>query len=98
MKKSVTLDSVLKKKMKDSDFRVKFEESKTHLKVARIVEELRLKAGMTQKELAEKTGVSQPLIARLENGDQDRVPTLATINKVLNALGYEVDLVIKKAS
>jgi transcriptional regulator with XRE-family HTH domain len=36
------------------------------------------------------------MIARLERGDQDRVPTLATINKVLAALGYEADLVIKK--
>ena len=49
-------------------------------------------------QLAKKANVSQPMIARLERGDQDRVPTLSTINKVLSALGYEADLTIKKAA
>ena len=73
-----------------------FEETKMHLKIARLVEELRLREGMTQAQLAKKARISQPMIARLEKGDQDRIPTLATINKVMYALGHEVDLVIKR--
>ena len=69
-----------------------------HLKIARVIEELRIKANLTQSELAKRAGVSQPMIARLERGDQNRVPTLSTINKVLFALGYEADLVIKKVA
>jgi predicted transcriptional regulator len=69
-----------------------------HLKVARLLEKLRQKAGWTQAELADKAGVSQPMIARMERGDQDRIPTLSTINKVFGALGYEVDLVVKKVA
>ena len=63
-----------------------------------MIEKLRLKNGLTQSELAHMAGVSQPMIARLERGDQDRVPTLSTINKVLNALGHEANLVIKKVA
>lgn len=47
---------------------------------------------------AKKAKVSQPMIARLERGDQDRTPTLSTINKILAALGYEADLTIRKAA
>ena len=79
------------------EFQIVFEETKMHLKIARLIEELRLKEGLTQTQLAKKAKVSQPMIARLERGDQDRVPTLATINKVMTALGHEVDLVIRVA-
>ena len=48
--------------------------------------ELRQKAHITQKELALKTGVKQPCIARMENGG--RVPNIATLIKLGKALGY----------
>ena len=96
--KGKSLNTYLKKKLKDKELRLAFDEVKMHLKVAKIIEELRIKAGLTQTELAKSAGVSQPMIARLEKGDQDRVPTLATINKVLAVLGYQVDLIIKKAA
>jgi len=37
------------------------------------LEELRRKAGMTQEDLAEKSGVSRPVIAKIESGSIDRV-------------------------
>lgn len=96
--KGKSFDKYLKSKLKDKEIAVSYEEVKMHLKIAKIIEELRLKAGFTQAQLAKKSKVSQPMIARLEKGDQDRVPTLATINKVLTALGYEADLIVKKAA
>lgn len=98
MKKGIKFKSYLKKKLTDRDLRIAYEEASMHLKVARLVEELRNKAGLTQAQLAKKAGVSQPMIARLERGDQDRIPTLSTINKVFGALGYEVDLVVKRVA
>lgn len=44
----------------------------------------RLDRGMTQNDLAEDAGVSQPLIARIENGDVD--PRLDTIHQIVVAL------------
>jgi len=38
--------------------------------------------GMTQSELADRAGVSQPLIARIENGDVD--PRLSTVSRIVD--------------
>lgn len=43
---------------------------------------------MTQREVAERAGLSQVMIARLESGTSN--PTLATLNKVLGALGKKL--------
>ena len=43
-------------------------------------------------ELAKRAGVKQPLIARLEIGDQQRVPTFDTIYRILKALGYQLQI------
>ena len=97
-KKGKTLKSDIKNKTKNGEFKLMYEEVQMHLKIAHLVEKLRLKADMTQAQLAKKSSVSQPMIARLERGDQDRVPTLSTINKIFKALGHEVEVGIKKAA
>jgi len=43
--------------------------------------EKRESLGMTQSELADRAGVSQPLIARIENGDVD--PRLSTVGRIV---------------
>ena len=98
IKKEKTFKKYVENKKKNKEFQLIYDEVKMHLKIARLVEELRLKANMTQMQLARKAHVSQPMIARIERGDQDRVPTLSTINKVFRALGYKVDLKIKKVA
>jgi len=45
---------------------------------------LRKKAGLTQKELAKRAGVSQSLIARIEAGTVD--PRLSTLRRILKAI------------
>jgi predicted transcriptional regulator len=51
---------------------------------------LRIAAGMTQAELAEKVGTRQPNIARLEAGKH--IPTLGFLQRVARALGYRLDV------
>jgi predicted transcriptional regulator len=46
--------------------------------------ERRTSLELTQSELAEMAGVSQPLIARIEGGDVD--PRLSTLRRIVNAL------------
>ncbi len=45
-------------------------------------------AGLTQRELAERAGTSQPAVARLEQGHA--MPTLATLERLAGAAGYEL--------
>ena len=53
---------------------------------------MRIAAGLTQEELAARTGSTQPAIAHLENGH--RVPTLSTLRKFALALGRDVTIVV----
>ena len=56
---------------------------------------LREKAGLTQLELAERTGISQADISRIERGSTS--PTTKTLQRIAEALDAEVRLVAKTA-
>lgn len=54
------------------------------METGKLIRDLRIKKGMTQEELAEKTEVSTRTIQRIENGEVDpRVYTLQMISKAL---------------
>jgi transcriptional regulator with XRE-family HTH domain len=61
----------------------------TH-RLARQVFDFRKAAGLTQRQLAAKSGVQQADISRIEAGDAN--PTLATIAALAYALGAELAL------
>lgn len=92
-----SLDQLTKKYSKDKEFKIAYEERRFYLDVAHLVRDLRERAGFSQAEVAKKAKVSQPMIARLESGDQRRTPTLETIYKILMILGYQLVLEVKKA-
>ena len=48
----------------------------------------RVNAGMTQKELAEKTGIQQANISRIENGNGN--PSVATLCKIAQGMGKKL--------
>jgi transcriptional regulator with XRE-family HTH domain len=56
--------------------------------VARRLQEARIRAGLTQVQLGEKTGIKQSYIFELEVGDTN--PTLKTLEKMANALDLEL--------
>ena len=53
-----------------------------------LVKEARKRAGLTQRQLAELTGLTQPTIARIEKGISD--PGMATLERLVRACGLEV--------
>ncbi|MDO8213922.1 helix-turn-helix transcriptional regulator [Conexibacter sp. CPCC 206217] len=55
-----------------------------------LVRDARRSAGLTQAQLAERLGTTQPVIARLERGDSN--PTFETIDRALAAAGCQVEL------
>lgn len=60
------------------------------METGKLIKELRLKKGMTQEELAEKTEVSARTIQRIENGDVD--PRAYTLQMIARALDVDYAL------
>lgn len=56
-----------------------------------LIREARLRAGLTQAELARRVGTKQPVIARWEKG---RSPTFATVHKVIRACGLDLHVAL----
>jgi predicted transcriptional regulator len=50
----------------------------------------RRRAGLTQRQLAERTGVPQSTIGRIEAGTTD--PRLSTIRRLLRACGFDLEV------
>lgn len=58
--------------------------------VAALVRRTRASAGLSQAELAERAGTSQPALARYETGAT--LPTLPTLERLLSACGRQLQL------
>lgn len=84
--------NVLKKKLlQEKDVRIEYEKLEVEYTLARELVKARLAKKLTQEELADKIGVKQEYIARLESGSAN--PTLSTINRVSKVLGKRIKLV-----
>ena len=94
--KGIPFEKILEKQLNKGEIRFAFEERRFYLQIARLVGDLRAKAGISQTALAKAAGVSQPLIARLETGDQRRTPTFDMVFKILKALGYRLEVSVHK--
>ena len=85
----------VKKKLKSGPLRVLFEEEKAKSEIARMIRSAREKAGLSQRELAAKAGTTQAVVARLEMGTDQRMPSLSLISRLLSAAGAKLELVCK---
>lgn len=61
--------------------------------IGRMVKKFRIKAGLTQEELAKKINTKQSSIARIENGSAG-LPSLSFLEKIAQV--FEVELVLPK--
>lgn len=62
-------------------------------KLINSVVKARIKSGLTQTQLEEKSGVKQPIIARIEKGIS--CPNVETLLKLLNSMGKKLEVVDK---
>lgn len=72
--------------------RDRFERDAEAFILAERLKEERLKAGLTQEQLAEKIGTKKSYISRIENGKAD--VQLSTLFKIFQGLGKRVSLTI----
>jgi ribosome-binding protein aMBF1 (putative translation factor) len=85
-RKRIPLKDVLKRELRDPEFSIHYRREKAITEVAQLVRTGRLRAGLTQAQLAEKARSSQVVIARLESGTDDRVPSLDLLERIASAL------------
>lgn len=89
-----TIDKILKE---DPSFQEKLDEADRAWDIAFQINNLREKAGLTQKKLAELVGTKQSNIARIESADYTGY-TLKTLEKVTKALKGRLEIKIVPAA
>jgi DNA-binding XRE family transcriptional regulator len=79
-------DASLKDKLRNKTFREGFEHYSNALSIGLLIRDTRKKGGFTQKALAERMGISQQVISRLEKGEVDN-PTIDTLSRIADVAG-----------
>ena len=92
-KKTAFMKWVDRKSVKDASLRRLVEENLAEMRIEQEFAALRERRGMTQRELADRMGISQPAIAKLESGRVKNLE-LRTLFRWATALGRELRLVI----
>ena len=84
------LSKYIKTQLEDFEFRELYEKSESEYQVAREMIKARIEQNMTQQELAEKTGMRQSNISRIENGSCS--PTVETLSIIAVGLGKKLEI------
>lgn len=79
-----------KELLKDPAVRAEVEKLEPEYQLARQLIRARINQSMTQAEVAERAGVKQSYVARLESGVGN--PTVSSLQKVAQALGLHIQL------
>lgn len=79
-----TLKEYKNEQMKNPEFVEAYEEIQPEMNVIRAMIDARLSRGMTQKELAEATGIAQGEISKLENGTRN--PSIKLLQRLAEGL------------
>jgi DNA-binding XRE family transcriptional regulator len=87
-----TFEDFKKEAMADPEFKKEYESLAPVWELRKKLIMLRIKEGKTQEQVAKLMGTQKSNISRLESGEKISFPTLSTISKYANALGYKVKL------
>ncbi len=80
-----TLKQYKESHMKDPEFAKEYEAIQPEMDVIRAIVEARTSQNITQKELAERTGINQADISKLENGTRN--PSVNLLKRLAEGMG-----------
>lgn len=83
-------DRYINEQMKDPDFKKEWDENEARYQLMMMVLRARNEEQLTQSELAERTGLRQSNISRIENGQS--MPSIATLAKIAQGLGKRLEI------
>lgn len=87
---SNSFDDFLKEQLQDAEFRAEYEALEPEFAIMQAMIDARKATGMTQKQLAEVTGINQADISKLERGSGN--PSLRTLQRLAAGMGMRVKL------
>lgn len=80
----------LSQKMKDPAFKAEYDALEPEFSIIQAMINARKASGLTQQQLAEKTGIAQADISKLENGSAN--PSLRTLRRLAAGMGMQLKL------
>ena len=78
------------KVLKNPEIKAEYDELEAEYDIIQAMIDARNKQHITQKELAERTGITQADISRIENGTRN--PSLAMVKRIAEGLGMRLKL------
>lgn len=91
-----TLKTVRRELLADDETRAAYDALADEFAIARELIGARLRAGLSQGEVAERMGTTQSVVARLESGR--RPPSIRTVQRFAQAVGGHVVLRIESSA
>ncbi|MDY4493527.1 MAG: helix-turn-helix transcriptional regulator [Erysipelotrichaceae bacterium] len=91
-----TLNDMLEKQLKDEEFRKEYETIQPEIDIIKALVDARNSLNLTQKELAERTGINQADISKIENGTKN--PSLNLLKRLADGMGMtlKIEFIPKK--
>lgn len=91
-----TFNDMLEKQLEDDEFRKEYEAIQPEMDVIRAIVDARASQNLTQKELAERTGINQADISKIENGTRN--PSLNLLKRLADGMGMtlKIEFIPKK--
>ncbi len=83
-------DDFLAEQLKNSDFKKEYDALEPEFAIIQAMIDARKNSGITQKQLAERTGINQADISRLENGNAN--PSIRTLKKLADGLNMRLKI------
>ena len=80
-----TFIDMLEKQLKDEKFRKEYEAIQPEMDIIKALVDARNSLNLTQKELAERTGINQADISKIENGTRN--PSLNLLKRLADGMG-----------
>lgn len=80
----------LNEQLQDDEFRKEWENIQPEMDVIRAMVDARISQNLTQKELADRTGINQADISKLENGTRN--PSLKLLKRLADGMGMTLKL------
>ena len=83
-------DIFLQEQLQDQEFKREYDNLQPEFDVIRAIVDARTSQKLTQKELAEKTGINQADISKLENGTRN--PSINLLKRLAEGMGMSLKI------